>query len=257
MKVWIYTIVFAVISIVFMGLFQVEVQADQIIMLDMAFFIPEKSEYFLDVEEHEDAMARAMKFLGNCWDMFADKNALGGFALGAPGDSNFDTNPPLVYKLPVDVKAGEGGSWKMWARLNRTADPNSFFWKASQDGEKWKPGAFNIDANGWNNPVGQIAIPKKAPWFWFSGVGTPALEPGVNYIMIAPRESDPFNVPLIDVVMIRNDKGQPTDEEAEKLLAEQYAELESPLKDIGVPEEDRAVDPGEKLTTVWGRVKSQ
>ena len=85
MRVWIYTIVFAVISIVFMGLFQVEVQADQIIMLDMAFFIPEKSEYFLDVEEHEDAMARAMKFLGNCWDMFADKNALGGVALGANG----------------------------------------------------------------------------------------------------------------------------------------------------------------------------
>lgn len=257
MKVWAYIIAFTMISVVFMGVPKVEVQADQIIMLDMAFFVPEMSEYILDVEEHEDAMARAMKFQGNVWDMFADKNALGGFALGSPGDANFDSNFPLVYKLPVDVKAGEGNRWKMWARLNKVDDPNSFYWQVSQDGNKWTPPAFNIDSHGWNNPAGQLAIPKKAPWFWFAGVGTPALEPGENFIAIAGRESDPFTFPLIDVVMIRNDGEKPTDEDAEKLLAEQYAGVKSPLENIGIPEEDQAVDPGAKLTTVWGRVKSQ
>ena len=256
MRVLAYIIAFTMTSIVFIGLSQLAVQADQIIMLDMAFFIPEKSEYILDEEEQEDAMAKAEKFIGNTWGMFNDKNALGGFALGAPGDNNFDTNFPLVYKLPVDVKAGEGGSWKMWARLNKVDDPNSFYWQVGQDGEKWKPGAFNVDSHGWNNPAGQLAIPKKAPWFWFAGVGSPALEPGENFIAISGRESDPFTFPMIDVVMIRNDGGKPTDEEAENLLAEQYDGIESPLENLG-KEPDQAVDPGEKLTTVWGRVKSQ
>ena len=61
----------------------------------------------------------------------------------------------------------------------------------------------------------------------------------------------------VDVVMIRNDGEKPTDEDAEKLLAEQYDGVESPLANIGIPEEDQAVEPGAKLTTVWGRVKNQ
>ncbi len=200
---------------------------------------------------------RTVDLSKNVWDVFKDEKALGGIALGAPGDSNFDTNIPLVFKLPVAVKAGEAAKWKMWARLNRTADPNSFFWRVSQDTEKWKPGAFNIDTHGWNNPA--ATVPAKTPWFWFDGVGSPDFEEGDNYISVAARESGvPPNVNLIDVIMIRNDGQKPTDEEAEKLLAEQYAGVESPLGEAGEGlKEDQAVTPGGKLTITWGHLKDQ
>jgi hypothetical protein len=245
-----------------MQLFTIAVQADQVIMVDVMFFIPEKSEFILDDDKRRDEVDDAIKRTNrNVWDIFEDKNALGGFALGAPGDNDFATTFPLVYKLPVAIKAGEAGPWKMWARLNRTADPNSFFWKAGQDGKKWNPAGFNIDTHGWNNPAA-APIPGKAPWFYFDGIGTPDFQPGDNYLMISCRESGvPPDVPLIDVISIRNDGAKPTDEESEKLLTEQYAGMESPVGIAPVGEveieekEEQAVSPGGKLAITWGRLK--
>ena len=54
------------------------------------------------------------------------------------------------------------------------------------------------------------------------------------------------------ILRIRNDGNQPTDEESEKLLVDQYKGIRSPLDDA--PE---SVSPTGKLTTTWGRIKSQ
>ena len=251
---------FILISMVTMQIFTIAVQADQVIMVDMMFFIPDKSEFILDDKEREQAVKKIIKQTNNnVWDIFEDKNALGGAALGAPGDNDFATTVPLVYKLPVAIKAGEAGPWKMWARLNRTADPNSFFWKASQDGKKWTPKGFNIDTHGWNNPGAPVMMPDKPPWFYFDGVGNPDFKPGDNYLMISCRESGvPPNVNLIDVISIRNDGNKPTDEESEKLLAEQYKGMTSPIGTvISGEEEKQAISPGGKLTTTWGRLKGE
>ena len=245
--------VFATISVLISQLLITNVFADQVIMLDVMFFDPDSSEFILDDKEREAAVTKAInQFKGNVWDIFEEENALGGTALGAPGDNDFASNFPLIYKLPVAIAAGEGGPWKMWARLNRTADPNSFWWRAGQDGKKWKPNAFNMDTHGWNNPGG-IPAPDKPPWFWFGGVGTPEFKEGDNYLMLSCRESGiPPNVNLIDVISIRNDGNPPTDEESEKLLADQYKGIRSPLDNA--PE---SVSPTGKLTTTWGRIKSQ
>ena len=233
-------------------------------MLDLMYFIPEKSDFILDANDREDAVAKVKRdFIGNVWEVFKDKKALGGAALGAPGDNNFDSNFPLVCKLPVPVKAGEAGGWRMWARLNRIDDPNSFYWMVSPDAENWTPKALNVDTHGWNNPAGPL-MTKKPPWFWFAGNGSPALAEGDNYVMLAARESDIQNMPLIDVLSIRNDGKSPTDEEAEKLLAEQYKGLKSPLGAAALgeveeieEEEEKAVSPGGKLATMWGGMKKE
>jgi len=246
--------------IVITPLFKMNVQAEQVIMVDVMYFIPDKSEFILDDKERGIAVKKIVKEMGgNVWDVFEDKNALGGAALGAPGDNDFTTNSPLVYKLPVAVKAGEAGPWKMWARLNRTDDPNSFWWKASQDAKNWTPKEFNVDTHSWNNPAAPLKVPDKPPWFWFDGVGNPDLKPGDNYLMLSNRESGvPPNVNLIDVISIRNDGKQPTDEEAEKLLAEQYKGITSPIGISPVEEkEEQAISPGGKLTTTWGQMKGK
>ena len=228
------------------------VHADQVIMVDVMYCIPEKSEFILNKKEREVAVDKVIRLLNsNVWGIFEDKNALGGAALGAPGDNDFASNFPLVYKLPIPIKAGEGGPWKMWARLNRKDDPNSFWWRVGQDGQKWKPNAFNIDTHGWNNPGAPLMIPDKPPWFWFDGIGNPDFLPGDNYLMLSNRESGiPPNVNLIDVISIRNDGKQPSDEEAEKLLAEQYKDIRGPLEKV-----EQSVSPSGKLTTTWGRLK--
>ncbi|MBC8233196.1 hypothetical protein H8E77_26920 [bacterium] len=266
-KFYLFGAILALISIVITRTFTMDVLADQVIMVDVMFFIPDKSEFILDDEKRENEVDDAIKRTNrNVWDIFEDKNALGGAALGAPGDNDFATNFPLVYKLPVAIKDGEAGPWKMWARLNRTADPNSFFWKASQNAKKWIPHGFNIDTHGWNNPGG-VPIPDKAPWFYFDGLGNPEFQPGDNYLMLSCRESGvPPDVNLIDVISIRNDGNKPTDEESEKLLAEQYKGIECPIEIIlgeiipveeEVEEEQQAISPGGKLTTTWGRMKGE
>ena len=58
---------------------------------------------------------------------------------------------------------------------------------------------------------------------------------------------------LIDVISIRNDGNKPTDEESEKLLAEQYEGIASPFEKI---EGGESVSTSGKLTTTWGRLKS-
>jgi hypothetical protein len=228
-------------------------------MVDMMYFIPDESEFILDDEERKAEVDDVIKRTNrNVWDVFEDKNALGGTALGAPGDNDFATTFPLVYKLPVAIKAGEAGPWKMWARLNRKDDPNSFFWKVSQDAKNWTPKGFNIDTHGWNNPA-VAAIPDKAPWFYFDGIGNPEFKEGDNYLTISCRESGvPPNVNLIDVISIRNDGNKPTDEESEKLLAEQYKGIDSPIgKDPSGEKEKLAVSPGGKLTITWGWLKGK
>lgn len=254
-RFYLFGAIFALTSIIITQTFKMDVQADQVIMVDVMYFIPDKSEFILDDKEREIAVDKIEKQMGgNVWGIFEDENALGGAALGAPGDNDFNTNAPLVYKLPVAIKEGEAGTWKMWARLNRMADPNSFWWKVSQDAEKWTPKNFNVDTHGWNNPGAPLNVPDKPPWFYFDGIGKPDFQPGDNYLMLASRESGISpNVNLIDVISIRNDGNKPTDEEAEKLLAEQYKDIALPFEKI---EGEESVSTSGKLTTTWGRLKS-
>lgn len=236
------------------------VQAAQIIYIDPEFFEPGESKFILDAKKREDAVKEAVRnAVGNVWTLFTAKNALGGTAFGAPGDNDFNTNEPLVLRLPVDVKPGEAGPWKLWARLNKTEDPNSFYWRVSQDKKTWTPANFDINAAGWNNPPGfgggvnPLVIKGKEPWFWFDGVGAPELKSGINYLSLSNRESanslDVLVLNLIDVLCARNDGKTPTDEEATALLQEQYKGWVSPLRG------GLSVRPFGKLAVLWGAMK--
>lgn len=238
----------------------------QVIFIDPEFFEPADSKFIIDEKKREEAIRDVQKrFIGNVWTVVENKNALGKTAFGAPGDNDFNTNEHLVIKLPVDVKAGEAGPWKLWARLVKTEDPNSFYWRISQDKKAWVPPNFVIDTAGWNNPPGfggavnPLIIKGKEPWFWFDGAGAPDLKPGVNYISLSNRESAlqiDASLNLIDVMCTRNDGKTPTDDEAIPLLAEQYKGKISPLKAAAEPKAE-AVEPQGKLTTTWGRMKNR
>jgi hypothetical protein len=230
----------------------------QVICIDPEFFEPAESKFIIDQKKREEAIKDVQKrFVGNIWTVVEDKKALGGTAFGAPGDNDFNSNEHLVIKLPMDVKAGEAGPWKLWARLNKSEDPNSFYWRISQDKKTWVPPDFVIDAAGWNNPANPLLINGKEPWFWFDGVGAPNLKSGVNYLSLSCRESGlqiDAALNLIDVLCARNDGKNPTDDEAIPMLAEQYKDKVSPLK-AGGQVAAQAVKPGGKLTTSWGQIK--
>ena len=67
----------------------------------------------------------------------------------------------------------------------------------------------------------------------------PPLAVGDNYVELVPRESDPADYPMIEVICFRNDGKQPSDAEALRYTGS-----------IG------PVQPAEKLVDSWGRVKS-
>jgi len=228
--------------------------ADQVIYIEISQFDPGMSEFGVDV-------------LGNTWVETIEDGAINGTAFGAPGDNDHGAGggrPALVFKVPVDVKAGEGTSdgktWAAWARFYMpealiTVDGfNSFFMRSSTDAENWTPATGGDTALRWND-VGAMFpasingvdilltdVGERLPWFWqkhtANGQSTidPVMEAGVNYIEVGPRESDAVKYPRIDVICLRNDDGLPSDAEAPLFLT--------------------AVQPADKLSTSWGHIKS-
>ncbi|MBC8235793.1 hypothetical protein H8E77_40105 [bacterium] len=212
--------------------------ADQVIYIDVAHYIPEDSQFGVEVK-------------GNKWISVADPDAIGGKAFGGPGDSNYTADggdpflvaePYLIIKFPVDVRAGEstadGKTWIPWARMRLPADQNSFYWQVSTDKTNWKPEIIT-NANRWNDD----AQNGTNVWYWQDNVtgndgGIPAdMAVGVNYLRVGVRESNPDTHPLIDVACFRNDGGKPTYEDA---IAS------------GVP-----VEPAGKLAASWCAIKGQ
>lgn len=194
--------------------------ADQVIYIDVADFIPDDSQFGVDVK-------------GNEWIEVADPDALDGQAFGGPGDSNYTADggnpflvaePYLIIIFPEDVKQGEstanGKTWVPWARMRVPSDQNSFYWQVSGDRPfDWKPDIIT-NAVRWNND----AVNGTNEWYWQDNLtgndgGINAdIEVGVNYVRIGVRESDPVTFPLIDVICFRNDGEQPSDEEAEQYV---------------------------------------
>jgi hypothetical protein len=232
--------------------------AAQVIYIDMLDFIPEQSQFILNPQEREAKFKEIERnFLGHVWRIVEAKDAIGDKAVDCPGDNDFNTFAELTYEL--EVKAGEKGPWAVWARLNRLPDPNSWFYRTSPDGKKWEPANFDIGAAGWNNPPGfgqnpevlQFAkgtlVDAKGPWYWYKGTGNPNLKDGKNFLNISPRESGlPPNNHAIDMVCIRNDGNDPTDEEAAPFAS-----------DGKFLKEELAVNARGKLTTTWGRIRAQ
>ena len=190
--------------------------ADQVIYIDVADFIPDDSDFGVEVD-------------GNEWIEVNDPDALDGQAFGSPGDNDYNgANPPgtpfLVYEFPVDIKAGEstadGETWVPWARMRVPSEQNSFFWQVSIDKGSWMPEA-NDSPNRWNND----GMNGSNEWYWQDnttgndGGVFPDIEVGLNYFRLGTRESDPVNFPTIDVVCFRNDGKQPSDGEAEDYLS--------------------------------------
>jgi len=240
------------------------VLADQVIYVEVSDFIPEMSQFNMDVK-------------GNKWIESKDEGAIKGTAFGAPGDNNFNADggePYLVIKLPVAVKAGEstadGKKWDAWARLYEPEmlvtgnNYNSFFLRTSADAKNWTPQKRGDTSLLWNDAgFGNLLFPacvdgndvlftdlkEKLPWFWerHSGGGKrspdstidPVLAVGVNYIELGIRESDPVKFPRIDVVCFRNDKGKPSDTEA--------------LRNLNL----MAIQPVGNLIDTWSRIKSR
>lgn len=227
--------------------------ADQVIYVEMSQFDPSLSQFGEEVK-------------GNTWTETVEEGAINGTAFGAPGDNNHGSDggePYLVIKVPAAVKAGEGTAdgkvWAAWARLYEpesliTADGfNSFFLRTSTDAENWTPATRGDTALRWNDPGAMFPasindtdmlftdVGDALPWWWqqhrANGQSSidPIMEAGVNYIEIGIRESDVVKYPRIDVICLRNDGGKPSDSEAPLFLT--------------------AVQPGEKLTTSWGRLK--
>jgi hypothetical protein len=228
--------------------------AAQVIYIDMLDFIPDKGDFIKDEKERENKFKEVQRnFQGHVWRIIEDKDAIDGKAMDCPGDNDFLSFAELIYQF--EVNAGEQGPWAMWARLNRLPDPNSWFYRVSTDAKSWAPKDFNIDTAGWNNPPGfgqnpevlQFAkgtlVDAKGPWFWYKGAGAPDLKPGKNFLDISPRESGlPPNNHAIDMICIRNDGNDPTDDEAKAFASKGQGQ---------------AVSVKDKLTTTWGRVKSQ
>ena len=193
--------------------------ADQVIYIDVANFIPDDSQFGVEVK-------------GNEWVEVADPDALDGQAFGGPGDGDYSADggdpfrvaePYLVIEFPEDVKRGEstadGEDWVPWARMRVPSEQNSFYWQVSADKVNWKPEIIT-NAVRWNDDSRNGSD----VWYWQDNItgndgGIDAdIEVGVNYVRIGVRESDPVTFPLIDVVCFRNDGEQPSEEEAQDYL---------------------------------------
>ena len=210
--------------------------ADQVIYIEVSQFDPALSQFGVEVK-------------GNTWTETIEDGAINGTAFGGPGDNNHGSDggePRLVIKVPVNVKPGEGTSdgktWAAWARLYEpealiTPDGfNSFFLRTSTDAENWTPAAAGDTSLRWNDPGAMFPdsingvdmlltdVGERLPWWWqkhtVNGQSTidPVMEAGVNYIEVGIRESDLIKYPRIDVICLRNDGGQPSDEEALQYL---------------------------------------
>jgi hypothetical protein len=242
--------------------------AGLLLFLLMASYTHADQVIYVGVWDLDPALSQfGVEIKGNTWTQTIEDGALSGTAFGGPGDNNHGSDggePYLVIKLPVDVKAGEstsdGKTWAAWARLYEpeaivTLDQyNSFFLRASTDAKNWTPSTRGDTSLRWNDPGAMFpasinnvdvlltSVGERLPWFWEKHTANaqstidPTLEVGVNYIEIGIRESDPTNYPRIEIVCLRNDNQQPTDEEVPLYLT--------------------PVQPGEKLSATWGKVKS-
>jgi hypothetical protein len=216
--------------------------ADQIIYIDVAHYIRGDSEFGVEVT-------------GNTWIIVADPDAFGGTAFGGPGDSNYTADggdpflvaePYLVIQFPAKVNPGEstadGKTWIPWARMRVPATQNSFYWQVSSDKTNWKPEIIT-NANRWNDD----AQNESNVWYWQDnltgndGAVNADIAVGINYLRVGVRESDPETYPLIDIACFRNDgkKASDDDPELEKAVAA-----------------GTSVEPGGKLATSWGKIKS-
>lgn len=241
-------------ALVFCSAWVLPLSADQVIYVAIGNFDPGLSQFGVEVK-------------GNTWGEFEQEGSLYGTSFGGPGDNNHGSDggePFLVVKLPVNVQAGEstadGKVWDAWARvyvpeaLNTIDQYNSFFLRVSPDAKSWIPGTGGSTALRFNDPG--ITFPTgwpaegllftdagdSLPWWWQKHTANgqssidPTLSVGVNYIEVAPRESDTTNFPQIDVICLRNDGGQPSDAEARQSVV--------------------SVEPQGKLTSLWAELKA-
>ena len=208
--------------------------ADQFIYINPMNYIPADSQFGVEVE-------------GNTWTKFDDPDAVNGESLGSPGDNDYNGAstpgvPFLVYRFTAYVKAGEstadGKTWVPWAHMRVPSDQNSFFWQVSTDKVSWMP-TPNDAPNRWNNDD----VNGSDEWYWQDnttgndGGVFPDIAVGMNFLRLGTRESDPVTNPTIDLICFRNDGGTPSVDEGMDFLA-------------------TAVEPGEKLSTSWGQLKS-
>jgi len=213
------------------------IYADQVIYTDVAHFIPDKSQFGVEIK-------------GNTWVEVSDPDAFGGTAFGGPGDSNYTgdggdpflvAEPYLVVRLSQDVLAGEstadGKVWVPWARMRLPSEQNSFYWQVSSDPTSgWKPEIITNSVRWNNDDMNGTDV-----WYWQDHITgndggiTADMAAGVNYVRIGVRESDPETFPTIDVVCFRNDGATPNDDEA-----------------LG---SGTAVAPENKLPISWGQIK--
>ncbi|MBM3214649.1 hypothetical protein FJZ36_07020 [Candidatus Poribacteria bacterium] len=215
--------------------------ADQMIGVHATWFDKGASQFNVDVK-------------GNKWVEVKDATSLLGTALSGPGDNDFgaqlEDGPFLIYKLPVNVKAGEstadGKKWQVWFHMRVPTDRNSFYWQFGTDGKAWKPSPMSNA-----NRVNDDGMNGTNKWYWQNqltgndGAVDPILTVGVNYLRVGVREADALpNAPLFDAVIVRNyGKLDPADSPKD-------AEVKALLN-------ASPVEPTGKAATVWGALRSE
>ena len=157
----------------------------------------------------------------------------------------FDDNDPFLAedivisrggtegRLKYEFEAPGGGKASFYARIQST-------WALQGAGmgtQSWFLG-LNVEDTG-----NMMILDAPGQWSWNTDRGaTPPkeeLQPGKNFIMVIPRECEPKRDPAIDVIMVSDVNYVPTDDD---FLAAKLA--------------NQAVQPGGKLATAWGTIKS-
>ena len=189
------------------------------------------------------------------WIEAKDYDELTGDNLTTLGDAGlleewkawFDENDPFLGEDIVISRGGATGHLKyefesppggavevsFYARVQSTYDLQG----GGIGTQSWFLG-LNVE-----DTVNMMILDAPGQWSWNTDRGaTPPkeeLQPGKNFIMVIPREWEPNRDPAIDVIMVSDVDYVPTDDDF--LAAKPAVE---------------AVQPGGKLTTMWGAVKS-
>jgi len=180
--------------------------------------------YFVEAENFDPDKSEPV--VGGCvWQAVTDRNASNESYMQYTG-AHAGATTSLLY--PIPKVTDNAGQWKVWVKcLMPDGGSNSYFFYVSTDGgNKWGP---QETAGGAEGP----------DWVWQGWVLSTPLEKGDdNVLKISEREDA-----KADVICIRNDGLNPTDEEYEKWLEEHK-------------DSENAVEPDHKIAITWGRAKS-
>jgi hypothetical protein len=182
--------------------------------------------YYVEAEAF-DPDTSVLSAGGGTWTITEDENVSNGKYMKYSGP-HVGANTSLFYTLPsINDNPGQCRVW-FHCFSPDTATDSYFVYVSTDGGEDWGPQ--------------QTVVPAVNPddWQWMDFVPTTPFERGEgNVLRIAERE-----YANLDLICIRNDGGVPSVEDYVIWLEEWEAK-------------QRAVEPGHKMATTWGSIRSE